>query len=48
MLDLEALGKFFDIFTKQMDLVFYGVDIIVDVRNGTHYIVDCNYLSSYT
>ena len=41
------MGKFFEVFTEEMDMIFYGIDIIVDVRDGTHYIVDCNYLSNY-
>mmetsp|Transcript_18938 Transcript_18938/g.25661 ORF Transcript_18938/g.25661 Transcript_18938/m.25661 type:complete len:150 (+) Transcript_18938:551-1000(+) len=47
LLDMPSMGRFFDIFPKEFDMNFYGVDIIVDVRTGTHYVVDCNYLSNY-
>ena len=26
----------------------YGVDIIVDQETGVHYVIDCNYYSSYS
>jgi len=45
LLDMEAMSSFFKVFTAEMDLTFYGVDIIVS--NGVHYLVDCNYLSNY-
>jgi len=44
---MESMKIFFEIFTERMNMVFYGVDIIVDSRTGVHYIVDCNYLSNY-
>ena len=34
-------------FSKEMGLSFYGIDILVDSRDGTHYIVDLNYLPNY-
>ena len=41
------MEKFFKIFSEEFDFTFYGIDIIVDVRSGVHYIVDCNYLANY-
>jgi len=34
-------------FSKEMGLSLYGIDILVDERDGTHYIVDLNYLPNY-
>lgn len=44
---MPKMEKFFAKFPAEFDLKFYGVDIIVDVRDGIHYIVDCNYLANY-
>ena len=41
------MEKFFKIFPQEFDMLFYGVDIIVDSETGVHYFVDCNYLSNY-
>ena len=41
------MKKFFRIFPAEFDLLFYGVDIIVDSETGVHYFVDCNYLANY-
>ena len=41
------MNKFFSIFHREFDLLFYGVDIIVDADTGVHYFVDCNYLANY-
>jgi len=38
---------FFKVFVKETNLNLFGVDIIVDERDGRHLIVDCNYFSSY-
>ena len=38
---------FFKCFVEETNLNLYGVDIIVDERDGRHLIVDCNYFSSY-
>ena len=48
LLDIPSMEKFFKIFSDEFDFTFYGIDIIVDVRSGVHYIVDCNYLSNYS
>ena len=48
LLNMDLMKKFFDIFPQEFDMLFYGVDIIVDVETGVHYFVDCNYLSNYT
>lgn len=34
-------------FSKEIGLHFCGIDILVDERDGTHYIVDLNYLPNY-
>lgn len=47
LLDMPMMQKFFSIFSKEFDMLFYGVDIIVDSETGVHYFVDCNYLSNY-
>ena len=45
----EALMKqFFAAFYKEFNLKIYGVDIIVDQETGVHYVIDCNYYSSYS
>ena len=45
---MPKMEKFFSILPNEINLVFYGIDIVVDVRDGVHYIVDCNYLGAYT
>ena len=47
LLDMPMMQKFFSIFPREFDMLFYGVDIIVDSETGVHYFVDCNYLSNY-
>ena len=47
LLDMPMMQKFFSIFSREFDMLFYGVDIIVDSETGVHYFVDCNYLSNY-
>ena len=47
LLNMPMLQKFFSIFSREFDMLFYGVDIIVDAETGVHYFVDCNYLSNY-
>ena len=47
LLDMSLCKQFFEIFPRELELYFYGVDIIVDQCTGTHYFVDCNYLSNY-
>ena len=47
LLNMPMLQKFFSIFYREMDLLFYGVDIIVDAETGVHYCIDCNYISNY-
>lgn len=47
LLDMNMMEKFFKIFSQEFDLLFYGVDIIVDSETGVHYFVDCNYLANY-
>ena len=44
---MHMMKKFFSIFHVEFDLLFYGVDIIVDATSGIHYFVDCNYLANY-
>ena len=46
-LDTPLMEEFFDAFYKRVKLRFYGVDIIVDSRDGTYYLVDCNYLPNF-
>ena len=47
-LDMPMTERLISILAKELDLTFYGIDIIVDDRDGTHYIVDCNYLGKYS
>ena len=44
---MPLMEKFFEIFPKEFNMIFYGVDIIVDSVTGVHYFVDCNYLANY-
>ena len=46
-LDKAKTDIFFKCFVKETNLNLYGVDIIIDERDGRHLIVDCNYFSSY-
>ena len=44
---MRLMKEFFAILPNELNMLFYGIDIIVDVRDGTHYIVDCNYHGNY-
>ena len=46
-LDMSLMQEFFDAFYKHVKLRFFGVDILVDSRDQTYNLVDCNYLSNY-
>ncbi len=46
--DKELMTKFFAAFYKEFNLKIYGVDIVIDEETGVHYVIDCNYYSSYT
>ena len=39
---MPKMEKLFSILPSEINLMFYGIDIIIDVRDGTHYLVDCN------
>ena len=47
LLNKPLMDEFFTIFSREFDLQFYGIDIIVDATTGVHYFVDCNYLANY-
>ena len=44
------IRRFFGAFLKAsgFNQKLYGVDIIVDSRDGTHYVIDLNYLPNYS
>jgi hypothetical protein len=42
------MEAFFKRFVPEFSLSLYGVDIVIDSRDGRHLIIDCNYFSSYT
>jgi hypothetical protein len=46
--DKDKLKAFFKKFVPEFKLSLYGVDIVIDERDGRHLIIDCNYFSSYT
>lgn len=47
LLDMPMMKKFFEKFPAEFNMVFYGIDVIVDTRDGSHNIVDCNYMGNY-
>ena len=44
----EAIQEFFQKFSGFTGLNLYGIDIIVDKRDGRHLVIDCNYFPSYS
>ena len=46
-LDPKHIDEFIKAFSSEFNLMLFGLDIVID-ESGQHFIIDCNYFSSYT
>ena len=46
-LNQEVTREFLRRWVPAFGMNLYGIDVVIDERTGKHYIIDCNYFSSY-